>query len=587
MKKWLLRRNKADIGKMAESLHISPVIANILANRGIGTYESAVKYLSCDEDMMYDGYLFKDMDKAVDLIMKAVDAGDKIAVYGDYDVDGVMSSVILYKTLKHFGADVMYYVPHRQKEGYGMNISSIGELKNAGVKVIFACDNGIAAVEEAKAAENSGMTLIILDHHEPPVEFDGEEEKEILPRAAAVVDHKRKDCPYPFKALCAGGMAFKFAKLFFEACGEPFILKDELLGFAAMATICDIVDLLDENRILAKNGLKCINESKNPGLCALIDKAGIEKGAVTEYHVGFILGPCVNATGRLESAGESVELFITEDMRQAEKLAQRLVELNSERKVLTARAAQRAVDIIENTEIGKDNVIVIYDEEIHESIAGIVAGRIKEKYYKPTVVITKGEDMAKGSARSIEGYNMFLELSKNKELFCRFGGHPMAAGLSLKKENIDILRRRLNLEFSLTKEDMIPSIHIEKALEFSEINLKLADELAELAPFGKANPSPVFGTKNVFAEKIRLVGKEKNIMQISFRDLKTGISIKGISFGGLEDFEKQCAEIYGREKTARVLEGLDGVKADIIYSIGVNTYLGRSSVQLNISDFRL
>ncbi|MDD3570965.1 MAG: single-stranded-DNA-specific exonuclease RecJ, partial [Lachnospiraceae bacterium] len=440
MKKWMLRRNKVNIEKMAERLGISIVTAQVLANRGIGTYNAACKFLYCDLNEMYDGNLLKDMQKGIDVINFAIDNGKKIAVYGDYDVDGVMSTAILYKTIKTFTDNVIYYVPHRQKEGYGINIEAVEELKSLDIDVILACDNGIAAIEEAKLIDKLGMRLVILDHHEPAFEVceDGSK-KDIIPVAAAIIDHKQKDCTYPFKALCAGAMAYKFSKVIFESRKAEFVYSTEFLVFAAMATICDIVDLLDENRIIAKNGLNLIKESPNIGLKALLEKTGIAEGDISEYHVGFVLGPCINATGRLESAKSAVELFVTEDVERAKILATELTELNNERKLLTANAVKETIEAVENSDLHQDRVLVIYNENIHESIAGIVAGRIKERYYKPVIMLTSGESMAKGSARSIEGYNIFEELFNQIDLFHKFGGHPMAAGLSLPYENVDIL----------------------------------------------------------------------------------------------------------------------------------------------------
>lgn len=588
MKKWMLRRNKVHIQKMAERLGISTVMAQVLANRGIGTYKDACKFLYCDVYEMYDGYLLKDMQKGIDVINFAVNNRKKIAVYGDYDVDGVMSTTILYKSIKAFTDNVIYYVPHRQKEGYGINMAAVQALKNLNVDVVLACDNGIASIEEAKLIDSLGMSLVILDHHEPAFEI-GEDgaKKDVIPIAAAIIDHKQKDCTYPFKALCAGAMAYKFSKLFFESRKEPFVYDTEFLVFAAMATICDIVDLLDENRIIAKNGLIRMKKSPNIGLKALIEKIGIADGDISEYHVGFVLGPCINATGRLESAKAAVELFVTDDVKRAEVLAAELTELNTERKLLTEKAVKEAVEAVESSVLQQDKVLVIYNEKIHESIAGIVAGRVKERYYKPVIMLTCGESMAKGSARSVEGYNIFEELFKQRDLFHKFGGHPMAAGLSLVDENVDILRRRLNEACILTEEDMTPIVKIEKELHFEDITMEVAQELMALAPFGKENPTPVFGTKKITAEKIMLIGKNKNILKISLRDTHTGIRLDGISFNGLEDFEQQCSSKYGMEKTKDILNGVQSIQLDILYNISINCFAGKTSIQLMLKDFRL
>ena len=585
MKNWMLRNNKVNVEKMAEALRISPVMAQVLANRGIGTFKSAKKFIFPNLSDMYDGYLFEDMKKGIDLINEAIDEGTKISIYGDYDVDGVMSSVILYKSIKYFTNNVTYYVPHRQKEGYGINCDSINELYGEGVRMIVCCDNGITAVEEAKLIKQLGMKFIILDHHEPAFVEAETERSDVLPDADAIIDHKRKTCTYPFKSLCAGGMSYKFSQLLFESRKAEFLHRDEALVFAAIATICDIVDLLDENRIIAKLGLEIIKNSSNIGLKALIEETGLEQiEKITEYHIGFVIGPCINATGRLESAKSAIELFLTDDVKKAKELSLELATLNNSRKNMTLKAVKECVEIAQNDE---SRVLVIYNENVHESIAGIVAGRIKEKFYKPTIVITSGDEMAKGSARSIDGYNIFEEMFKVKDIFHKFGGHPMAAGLSLSKESIDVLRRRLNENCKLTKEQLIQDIRLDKALNISEINMDLAKELSILAPFGKENPMPLFGTKNMFAEKITLIGKDKNIIKMSLRDKETGARIEGIDFNNYSQFVSELTDIFGEEEANQVLQGLLPLYLDLVYGISINEFFGRKTVQLIIKDFRL
>lgn len=589
MKRWMLRSNKVDTEKMAESLGISPIMAQIIANRGIGTYESAKNFIDADLQGMYDGALFKDIKKGIDILNHAIDNKVKISVYGDYDVDGVTSSVILYKTIKTFTTEIMYYVPHRQKEGYGINMASIDELYNEGVKLIVCCDNGIAAINESERIKELGMELVIIDHHEPAFEEKEDGTRtDIIPVADAVIDSKQKDCEYPFKSLCAAGMCYKFSKLLFESRNEKFHLDKELLVFAGIGTICDIVDLLDENRIIAKNGLKLIPESPNVGLRALINETGISDiNDITEYHVGFVLGPCINATGRLESAKTAIELFTTDDEDLAKELAKELSTLNAERKEMTKIAADECLKSVEEENLLNDKVLVIYNENIHESIAGIVAGRVKDAYYKPTIVITQGDEMAKGSARSIEGYNVFEELLRLNHLFHKFGGHPMAAGLSLLKENIDSLRKSINENCVLTEKEMTQTIRIERSLELGEINMPLAKELKIAAPFGKENPTPIFGSKDILAEKVSLIGKDKRILKFSLRDTKKGTRFDAIDFKGYEVFCQECIKKHGEEKAKRILAGRESVKMDIVYTIGINTYLGHSKVQLLIKDFRI
>jgi len=585
MKNWRLRNNKANIEKMADALRISPVMAQVLANRGIGTFEAAKKFIAPSLEDMYDGYLFEDMKKGIDLLNEAIDAGTKISVYGDYDADGAMSSVILYKSIKCFTDNVMYYVPHRQKEGYGINCDSINELYSEGVRLIICCDNGITALKEAELMKQLGVKFVILDHHEPSFVETENGRNDVLPCADAVIDHKKKTCTYPVKNLCAGGMSYKFSQLLFESRNAEFSYRDEFLVFAAIATICDIVDLLDENRTIAKLGLDSIKYSPNTGLQALIEATGLDKAdKITEYHIGFVIGPCINATGRLKSAKSAIELFLTEDTQKAKELSLELTALNDSRKEMTQKAVKECIEMAQNDE---SSVLVVYNENVHESIAGIVAGRIKEKFYKPAIVITSGDEMAKGSARSIDGYNIFEEMFKVKDIFHKFGGHPMAAGLSIAKENIEELKRRLNENCQLTKEELTPVIRIDKALNINEINMGLAKELLLLAPFGKENTMPLFGTKSMFAEKITLIGKDKNIIKMSLRDKETGLRLDGIDFNNYTQFVNELNNIFGEEETGQVLQGLLPVYLDLVYSVSINEFLGRKTVQLIIKDFRL
>lgn len=586
MKRWVLKRNKVDLKKMGDALGISEVTACVMANRGIGTYTDAINFINCDLDVLADISCMKDLEKSFNIISEKIKNGKKIAIYGDYDVDGVMSTVILYSGIKECSGNVIYYTPDRQKEGYGLNIDAINKLYESGVDTIFTCDNGIAAFDEIKLAKELGMTVVVLDHHE--LAFD-ENRKDILPCADAIIDPKQKDCGYKFKKMCAGGLAYRFIMYLFEHMNIETKKADEYITFAGIATICDIVDLLSENRIIAKNALNIINSTKNKGLKALIHICDLVDKKINEYHIGFIIGPCINATGRLENAKLSVELFIEEDIEKAYDLAKKLVYLNSERKDLTIKAAEEAIEYIENTSLKNDDVLVVYNEEIHESIAGIVAGRIKERFYKPVIVITNTEDehIAKGSGRSIESYNIFEELLKCKELFTKFGGHPMAAGLSLKKENIDLLRNMLNENSKLTEEDLTPVVKIEKQLDIDNINMNIAEELNILAPFGKENTAPLFGSKKVLVEKIYLIGKEKNIIKFIFKTGVFGERINGISFDCFDDFIKQTKHLYGDEICDRILSGNRAdIYLDIIYSIGINEYNGKKSVQINIKDLR-
>ena len=465
-----------------------------------------------------------------------------------------------------------------------MNIEAVRHLHELGVKVILTCDNGIAAIDEIGEAARLGIVSVIIDHHEPKYEKGPNGEKfDIVPSSEAVIDAKQSKCQYPFKFLCAAGMSYKFAEALFKSMNRSFVYDDEFMAFAAIATVCDIVSLLDENRIIVKNGLKLVSKIENKGMKALIKLTGLEGKEINEYHAGFVIGPCVNATGRLESAETAVKLFSTDNEEEAYSLAAELVRLNAERKDMTSKAVEEAIEAVNLTDLKNDKVLVIYNSQIHESIAGIVAGKVKEAFYKPTIIITDSGQLAKGSGRSIEAYNMFDELLKCQELFEKFGGHPMAAGLSLKKENIDILRKMLNNNCCLTVEDMTSVIRIDKQLGFDQIDIELALQLENLSPFGKDCPQPVFGTKDVSLKRLSLMGKDKNMLRFTLsHNYKTFV---GVSFSG---YEKFCRILNERNILIENILGgyMQDFKMDIVYGLNINRYNGRESVQLDIKDFR-
>ena len=588
MKRWLLKRTKVNTAAMAKELGIRQATAAVLANRGLLSRKEAQDFLYGGETAFGDPAEMKDLLKGVSLIAQAIQEGKMIAVYGDYDVDGVMSTTILYQTILRCGGNVMFYLPHRQKEGYGLNLKAVEELSAEGVEVLFTCDNGIAALQEAALAKEKGMTVVLLDHHEPGFTGIGEERRDILPKADAIIDPKQRDCGYPFKHMCAGGLSYKFSRLLLqEFCIADEALEKQLVSFAAIATVCDIVDLLGENRAIVRKGLPEIQKTKNIGLRALMEEAGLADKVISDYHIGFIIGPCINAAGRLESGRQAVELFCSKDDRDAREKAKMLVRLNEERKHLTEEAAMRADIALQEGDALKERVLVLYDPMIHESIAGIVAGRIKDKYYHPTILITGSEDGAKGSGRSIEGYHIFEALFENRDLFTRFGGHAMAAGLSLPVENIDILRKRLNEQCQLTDEEMIPVLRIEKSLSFAEIDLGLAKELKALAPFGKGNPAPLFGSKGICADRVDMIGKDRNILRMTLSEPQSGTRLSAISFDGYEQLREMLKELYPAEECDKIiLSGQLPELLDIVYSVDINTYNGRSNVQLMIKDFR-
>lgn len=591
MAKWVLKKCRADIIKMSEDLNISPIFANVLSNRSIFSRNDALIYLNPQLNYMHDAHCMKDIDKAVNILAAAKENGRKVFIYGDYDVDGVMSTVILFKTLKSFGIDCSFYIPDREKEGYGLNKEAVQKIKDMGGSIIFTCDNGISALDEIMYIKELGMDIIVLDHHEPGFVDGSEGRIDVLPCADAVIDNKQKDCAYPFKMLCAGGMAYKFAEFFYKQNKMDFVHKNEFLIFAMIATICDIVDLKDENRIIVKNGLTLINSAinLNSGLEALIECCGIKGKTITEESIGFIIGPSINACGRLEKAMTAVKLFVSENKDDSFEYAKKLVEFNSNRKNITAEGTMKLIELVCNSDIKNDKVLLIHEPTVHESIIGIVAGKLKEYFYKPTIVFTDGNDCAKGSARSIEGYNIFESLYQERDLFQRFGGHSMAAGLSLEKENIDTLRKRLNEKFPLSDDQMTETIRIDRELLFEEITLNLANELDLMKPFGKDNKTGIFATKDVYIKRINFVGSNKNIMQIVFAD-QNGLMKRAVDFKGFDKLKELIIQNYSEQFWNDIFIGkkkILNLKLDIVYSIGINDYNNIKSVQLNLIDFRL
>lgn len=591
MAKWILKKSEADLKLMSETLKISEVLAQVLVNRGVRTKKNALKYLYPKIESLYDTKKMKDVEKAITIIEDSRDMKDKIAIYGDYDVDGVTSTVILTKALREFGCDVIYYIPHRELEGYGLNKEAVRKLYSMEVDLIITCDNGITSLEEVKLAKELGMKIIIIDHHEPSfLEDDTLGKVDVIPSADAVINAKQKLCEYPFKLLCAAGVCYKFVLELFNKHSLEFDKDKELIIFATIATFCDIVDLQDENRILAKNGLDFFNNLpiKNLGLRALLKAKSIENKKIGSFEVGFIIGPCINATGRLERATVSVELFLSENIEEASFLASRLSDLNDERKKMTMASVEKAVtDLLENP-FNISPVIIIFDREIHESIAGIVAGRVKDMFFHPTIVLTQGEDFVKGSARSIEVYNIFDNLYNCRDLFERFGGHAMAAGLSLKEENIEKLRTRLNENCTLKREDFTEIIKIDQPLDLDFITYDLAMELKTMEPFGKGNKEPLFGTKSVQLEQLRMI-EEKNTLIMTFRIPNSMRRIKAICFGKVEQFKDIIYSLYDEYTCDKIIKGIlrdTIIKLDIVYSIDINEYNNDISVQLKLKDFR-
>ncbi len=583
MNKWMLKRNKANIELLSKVSGVKPIVANILANRGIVNPKDIVNFIHPSIESMYNTLDIEDMKKAIDFISNSINRGDKIAIYGDYDADGIMSTIILYKGLKYCNADVIYYIPDRETEGYGINMDSVYKLHTMGINTIFTCDNGIAAIDEIAEAKKLGMNVIVLDHHE--VRYN--DNKQLLPEADAIIDPKRDDCKYPFKNLCAGGLAYKFICEFYNSLGLDKELSEKFIVYAMIASVCDIVDLVDENRIIVKQGLELIKYTQDIGLKTLIEETGLIDKKIGVYHVGFILGPCINATGRLEQATTAVQLFTTEDEIEAKDLANKLIELNNSRKLMTTEAVKKSIEFIEKSNLNKNKVLVIYNEFIHESIAGIVAGKIKETYYLPTIVLTKGEKMAKGSARSIEEYNIFDELCKCSELLDRFGGHKMAAGMSLEYKNIGLLREKLNTLCTLTEEDIIPKIRIDAQLPLEDIDFELIEDIDKLAPFGRGNETPLFAQKNIKILRVDFIGKEKKILKFQC-EVCNNRPITAISFDGYNNFKDIIINEYGEQTFNLITSGKQiEFNLDMIYTININEFNGNKQIQMLIKDFRI
>lgn len=571
MQKWRVYSKKADFDAIGSRFNIDPVTARIIRNRDVTDMENVDMYLNGTLDSLHDPMMMKDMDKAVSVIASSIRDNKHIRIIGDYDIDGICSIYILFKGLKICGADVDYEVPDRITDGYGINENLIKQAHEAGVEVIITCDNGIAAASQIDYANELGMTVVITDHHDVPYEETDNGRRYIIPKAAAVVDPKQNDCRYPFKMLCGAGIAYKFIGCMVKEFQTGDSVMPELLQFAAIATVGDIVDLLDENRIIVKEGLKLIANTGNYGLNALMAVTGVSRESINAYHIGFVLGPCLNASGRLDSAKRALKMLVTDDRAEAERHAGELKDLNEERKKLTSEAVDKAVDMVENSSLKDDKVLVIFLPDCHESIAGIVAGRIREKYYKPVIVLTRGEQEAKGSARSIESYNMFEKLSECKDLFTRFGGHPMAAGLSLPEENIPEFRSRINEHCNLSEEDLTETVWIDVPMPLEYINEKLILELGGLEPFGKANPKPVFADKNISIRNIRAIGKDKQYTRMTITK-DSGIVIDAVGFFSCTELET----VYN--KNGRI---------SCTYYPEINEFRDKKQIQVCVTGYRI
>ena len=582
----MVRNVKFNTAKLAQNLGVSEVVAKLLVNRGIYNLDIAKEFLNSSINNLYNGLDMLGMSGAVELMKNSILNGEKILIVGDYDVDGVISTYILYTAIKRCGGDVNFHIPDRIKEGYGINESIIRKASEDKVDIIITCDNGIAAIEQVKLAKELGIKVIITDHHDVPFIEENEERKYVVPDADFVINPKQENCNYKFDKICGAGVAYKFIECLYK---EFNIDKEELydlLQYVAIATVCDVVDLISENRIIVKEGLKRINNTSNVGLRALFKETGLEDKEITVYSLGFVIGPSINASGRLEQAEWALKMLLSHNEIEAKELAEKLNDLNKERQELTKEGLEKAIEIIEKNNMTKDKVLVVYLEDVHESIAGIIAGRVREKYNLPTIILTKAHDGAKGSGRSIEEYNMFEELLKCKDLLGKFGGHPMAAGMSIPNENIDEFRSRLNNVTTLTDEDIIPKVSIDMGLLLSQINYELIDQISLLEPYGKANPKPTFGMKKLKVIEAKILGKNRNVLKLKLSDGR--LYIEGIYFGDIDSFENSIKDELGEIEYNKVFNGLsNNLYLDIICMPEINEFNGNKKVQLVISNYRI
>ncbi|MCR5429924.1 MAG: single-stranded-DNA-specific exonuclease RecJ [Eubacterium sp.] len=580
--KWILQTKKAEFDEISKKFNINPVVARVIRNRDVVGDEEIEQYLNTNIESLSSPWKFKDMDKAVDILKIKIAGKNKIRIISDYDVDGICSGYILNKALTNLEADVDVVVPHRVNDGYGINESLIKDAKDAGVDTIVTCDNGIAASEQVDYAKELGMTVIITDHHEVPyTEVDGKKDF-VVPNADAVVNHKQEDCEYPFKDLCGAMVAYQLMSALYESMDENPKNLQSLLVYGAMATVCDVVPLRGENRTIVKTGLELIKTTKDIGLNALIDACGISKGSIGSYHFGFILGPCLNASGRLDTAKRAVDLLNETNRENAMASAKQLKKLNDDRKDITEKGAKEAIDLARDMD---GRILVIYLPDCHESVAGIIAGRVKEHYNKPTIVLVDSEDCIKGSGRSIDEYDMYENLSKVKDLFLKFGGHKMAAGLSIEKENVDELRKRLNEDCELTEEDLMKKIWVDCELPFKFATFGLFNDLKKLEPFGVGNKKPIFAGKNIKVNRIKILGKEGKAIRLEMTD-ESGFKMQGIMFNKSKRFIGFLDKKFGQDEIDKAMKGAENdIKLMLLYYPNVNEFNGREYLQLIIESF--
>lgn len=588
MAKWVVTAKKADFNQIGSKFHIDPVIARIIRNRDIVGDECIDEFLHGTMEDLHAPELLKDGEKAACILKDKIEEKKRIRIIGDYDIDGVCSAYILYAGLTYLGAEADTVIPHRIHDGYGMNDRMIEEAHEDGIDTILTCDNGIAAREQVAYAKTLGMTVVVTDHHEVPYEVqeDGSR-RECPPQADAVIDPKQTDCAYPFDGICGAVVAYKLIRILLAGHkeAEAIALLQELLAFAAFATVGDVMELVDENRIIVRYGLKQISRSTNAGLQALLAVNGLQEKSLSAYHIGFVLGPCLNATGRLDTACRALRMFQTQDKAEAVSIAGELKELNDNRKNMTLQGTQQAIAAIECSTLRDDSVLVVYLPDCHESLAGIIAGRLRERYYKPVFVLTRSEEGVKGSGRSIEAYHMYDKMSECKELYTKYGGHKMAAGVSMPEENVERFRTYLNEHCALTAEDLEEKLHIDVPMPMSYVTAEFVKQLSVLEPFGNGNPKPVFAQRNLLLLRGRILGKNQNVGRYTVED-EAGRQFEMIYFGNLDAWHNFLTEQFGQEVCDGLYQGAGGkIRIHVIYYPELDVYQGRERLQMIMQDY--
>lgn len=586
MEKWIEIRKGGNFMEMAKKYGIDPLIARIIRNRDIIDEKEITEYLYGGKEALHNPHLLKDVDKTAEIIAEGIAGKKAMRIIGDYDIDGVNATYILLEGIRRCGGNVDAAIPDRMKDGYGINEHLIEQALSDGKELLITCDNGIAAINEINFAKEKGMTVVVTDHHEIPYR-NTEQGKEFLrSNADAIVNPKQNDCLYPCKGICGAVVAWKLVQVLYERMDIPVVEADIFIENAGFATVGDVMDLTGENRILVKLGLKALEHTKNPGMKALIAKNKLSDKPLSAYHIGFVLGPCINASGRLDTAKRSLELLLERDEVKASALAGELVELNESRKYMTQQETQKALEQIEKEGREKDKVLVVYLPECHESLAGIIAGRIREAYQRPVFVLTRGEEGVKGSGRSIEAYSMFDKMTEVAELFTKYGGHPMAAGLSMREEDIDKLREQLNQKAELSEEDMAEVVRLDAVLPMSYFTVDTIRQLSVLEPCGKSNTKPVFADRNIRITRAGIVGVNRNVLKLHLLDSK-GNPVAGVYFGEVEKFLAFLSEKFGSEEVDAAMHGRENsIQFAAVYEPAVDTYSGRESVQAIIRRFR-